>query len=93
MQNEAGLWTDGRYFLQAEEELEGSGITLYRKGEENVPELEDYLCENLSDTKTGEYNDLGVFYTDAEGQIHLERQETGWYKIKELEPAPGCLMV
>ncbi len=41
------------------------------------------------DTKTGEYNDLGTFYTDAQGEIHLERQETGWYKIKELEPAPG----
>ena len=41
------------------------------------------------DTKTGEYNDLGVFYTDPQGEIHLERQETGWYKIQELEPAPG----
>ncbi len=41
------------------------------------------------DTKTGEYNDLGTFYTDAQGEIHLERQETGWYKVKELEPAPG----
>ncbi len=41
------------------------------------------------DTKTGEYNDLGTFYTDAEGQIHLERVDTGWYKIQELEPAPG----
>ena len=41
------------------------------------------------DTKTGEYNDLGTYYTDAEGQIHLERADTGWYKIQELEPAPG----
>ena len=41
------------------------------------------------DAKTGEYNDLGTYYTDAEGQIHLERVDTGWYKIKELEPAPG----
>ena len=47
------------------------------------------IWRGSDDTKTGEYNDLGVFYTDAEGQIHLERQETGWYKIKELEPAPG----
>ena len=41
------------------------------------------------DTKTGEYNDLGIYYTDANGQIHLERVDTGWFKIKELEPAPG----
>ena len=47
------------------------------------------IWRGSDDTKTGEYNDLGIFYTDAEGQIHLERQETGWYKIKELEPAPG----
>lgn len=44
---EAGLWTDGRYFLQAEDELQGSGITLYRKGEENVSELEEYLIQKL----------------------------------------------
>ena len=41
------------------------------------------------DTQTGEYNGLGTYYTDAEGQIHLERVDTGWYKIQELEPAPG----
>ena len=40
LQKEAGLWTDGRYFLQAEEQLEGSGITLFRKGEENEISLE-----------------------------------------------------
>ncbi|EKC70200.1 hypothetical protein LEA_07903, partial [human gut metagenome] len=27
---EAGLWTDGRYFVQAEKQLEGSTVTLYR---------------------------------------------------------------
>ena len=37
------LWTDGRYFLQAESQLEGSGIELYKSGEENVPTLEEYL--------------------------------------------------
>ena len=30
---EAGLWTDGRYFIQAEQQLAGSGIDLYRSGE------------------------------------------------------------
>ena len=46
-QDEAGLWTDGRYFLQAEKELEGSGIRLFRNGEDHVPELEEYLAEKL----------------------------------------------
>ncbi len=44
---EAGLWTDGRYFLQAEEQLSGSGITLFRDGEEGVPTIEEYLKNAL----------------------------------------------
>ncbi len=51
----ACLWTDGRYFLQAEQELKGSGITLYRMGEEDVPEMEDYLLEYLE-----EHAQLGI---------------------------------
>ncbi len=41
--NEAGLFTDGRYFIQAERELGGSGIDLYRMGEEKVPTVFEYL--------------------------------------------------
>ena len=39
----AGLWTDGRYFIQAEKELAGSGITLYKIGNPGVPTIEEYL--------------------------------------------------
>lgn len=48
----AGLWTDGRYFLQAETQLAGSGITLFRSGQPGVPDLEDYLAEQLADGQT-----------------------------------------
>lgn len=44
---EAGLWTDGRYFIQAEEELSGSEFVLYRMGEPGVPAVEDYVEEQL----------------------------------------------
>ena len=47
------------------------------------------IWRGSDNTKTGEYNDLRIYYTDAQGLIHLEQVETGWYKIKELEPAPG----
>ena len=47
LKEEAGLWTDGRYFLQAEEQLKGTGIDLYRMAEEGVPELEDFLAAKL----------------------------------------------
>lgn len=42
-QTEAGLWTDGRYFIQAENELAGSGVKLYKMGNPDVPTLEEYL--------------------------------------------------
>ena len=44
---EAGLWTDGRYFVQAERQLEGSTVTLYRMGEEGVPTVDEFLAEKL----------------------------------------------
>ncbi len=49
---EAGLFTDGRYFIQAEQELLGSGITLYRSGMENVPTPEEKLKDLLKDGGT-----------------------------------------
>ncbi|MDD6036817.1 MAG: aminopeptidase P family N-terminal domain-containing protein [Lachnospiraceae bacterium] len=49
---EAGLFTDGRYFIQAEQELTGSGITLYRSGMENVPTPEEKLKDLLADGGT-----------------------------------------
>lgn len=44
---EAGLWTDGRYFIQAEKQLQGTGITLWKMGEPEVPTLLDYLADQL----------------------------------------------
>ncbi len=49
---EAGLWTDGRYFVQAEKELEGSGIVLYRMEEEGVPTIKEYLEKHVTEGQT-----------------------------------------
>ncbi len=49
---EAGLWTDGRYFVQAQSELAGSGITLYKMAEENVPTIKEYLEKNVTEGQT-----------------------------------------
>lgn len=43
----AGLWTDGRYFVQAEKQLEGSTVTLYRMAEEGVPAVEEFVKDKL----------------------------------------------
>lgn len=48
-QDMAGLWTDGRYFLQAEIQLKDSGIDLYKMGEECVPTIHDFLVDILKD--------------------------------------------
>lgn len=57
---------------------------------ENVP-VQVWYASNS--TSTGEYNDLGVFYTDAEGRIVLSDPELslrdGWFRIQELEPPKG----
>jgi Xaa-Pro aminopeptidase len=45
--NEAGLWTDGRYFVQAESELKNTGVTLFRMGESGVPSIETFLRDSL----------------------------------------------
>ena len=46
----AYLWTDGRYFLQAERQLEGSGIQLMRAGQPGVPTLSQFLAEQLPES-------------------------------------------
>ncbi len=48
----AGLWTDGRYFVQAEKELEGTGVTLYRMGDEGVPTIVQFLQKEMKEGQT-----------------------------------------
>lgn len=42
-----------------------------------------------NNTNSGELNDLGYFYSDENGQFLVGELRDGWYKITELEPAPG----
>ncbi len=48
-ESEAALFTDGRYFIQAEEQLAGSGIVLMKAGEEGVPTVKEYVRKTLPD--------------------------------------------
>lgn len=49
---EAGLWTDGRYFIQAESELEGSTVKLFKMGEEDIPSIDEYLAKEMKEGQT-----------------------------------------
>ncbi len=52
----AGLWTDSRYFIQAEEQLEGTGFQLVKLTIPHTPEFLEWLVENLPDGKRVGYN-------------------------------------
>lgn len=45
--DEAALWVDGRYFVQAEEQIKGTSIILQKMGNEGVPKIKEYLQEHM----------------------------------------------
>ena len=45
----AGLWTDGRYFIQAAQQLEGTTVTLFKMGEPEVPTVHEFLKDKLTE--------------------------------------------
>ncbi|MFO8050918.1 MAG: aminopeptidase P family protein [Thermoplasmatota archaeon] len=81
--DKAGLWTDGRYFLQAEEQLEGSGIDLFRMGQPDVPKLEEWVSRELGE---GEHlgMDPGVISVQASNKLEKTLKERG-VKLKYVE--------
>ena len=72
-QDWAGLWTDGRYFLQAADQLAGSGIDLMKMGELGVPTLNEYIEKHLQKGQT-----LGF-----DGRVVSSKQAAGLRKIAE----------
>lgn len=51
--DEAALWVDGRYFIQAEEQLSGTPVKLMKMGEEGVPSVLEYLSKLPEGTVIG----------------------------------------
>jgi Xaa-Pro aminopeptidase len=49
LKDKAAMWTDGRYFLQAGKQLEGSTIELMKSGQPGVPTIPEFLAENLEE--------------------------------------------
>ena len=67
MKEEAFLWTDGRYFLQAENELKDSGITLMKLGEPGVPNLDELLEQKMKKDEVLGFN--GSLLSFSEGKV------------------------
>lgn len=47
--DEAGMWTDGRYFIQAENQMKGTGVVLFKMLEPGVPTITEYLLNNMKE--------------------------------------------
>ena len=62
----AWLWTDGRFFLQAEKELEGSGITLMKSGEEGVPTVIEFLKKDAEEYLASHSDE---YYVGLDGKV------------------------
>lgn len=76
--NKAGLWTDSRYFLVAEEELKDSGINLHKQKVPHAPEHIPWLVENLPDKAVVGFN--GQLFTI--GQVNYMKEQFRQKRIK-----------
>lgn len=74
-QNEACLWTDGRYFIQAEKQLEGTGILLQKSGEPGIPAIEKYLETKVQTSDSDTIGFDGRTVSIAEGKRYAEIAE------------------
>ncbi len=63
----AALWTDGRYFLQAEEQLKGSGIELMKIGTEGTPGTKEFLLSQVKNGQTIGFDGRTISALYAEG--------------------------
>ena len=80
--DDAGLWTDGRYFIQAAKQLEGSTVELMKMGEPGVPTIHEFLADTLPENGTlgfdgrvvsmGEGQDYESIATEKHGKIVYE---------------------
>ncbi|OOM75244.1 aminopeptidase [Clostridium puniceum] len=69
--DDAGLWTDGRYYIQAEKQLEGSGIRLFKAAEPEVPSFIEWLRDTLKEKNNVGF-DGNIISVDMVKDMHKE---------------------
>ena len=80
-QEEAWLWTDGRYFIQAANQIEGSGFGLMKMGQEGVPTVMQYLGEKLQEGQCIGFDARVVNTNDAKEFAKIAAKKHGSLKI------------
>jgi Xaa-Pro aminopeptidase len=72
---EARLWTDGRYFIQAAAQLEGTTVELMKMGEPGVPEMNAYIEEVLKEGETLGFDGRVVSVGEGEGYVAIAEKK------------------
>lgn len=81
----AGLWTDGRYWIQAEREMKGTGIQLMKMSEPGVPEIPDFLEQNMKEGQVLGFDGRCVCYKEGHDlKKRLEAHDLGMKTGKDL---------
>ncbi|MBP1553433.1 MAG: aminopeptidase P family N-terminal domain-containing protein, partial [Oscillospiraceae bacterium] len=88
-QDEANLWTDGRYFIQAERELENTGVILRKMGEPGVPTVKEYVVANVP--QGGKLAFDGRVIPVAEGRAYAEELGKKGATLHTTEDLPGMV--
>ena len=88
-QDEANLWVDGRYFIQAEKQLENTGIIQRNMGEPGVPTIEEYILGKVGEGEVLAFDGRVVSY--SAGKSYKEKLAAKGASISTEEDIPGML--
>ncbi|MDC7294070.1 aminopeptidase P family protein [Butyrivibrio sp. DSM 10294] len=92
----AGMWTDGRYFIQAENQMKGTGVELFKMMNPGVPTIEEFLEKNMKDgeslgfdgrvisTSIGEKLEKKLSHKNVTFKIEKDLAEEVWTDRPEL---------
>ena len=78
--DDAFLWTDGRYFIQAEKELEGSGISLMKQRTPGYPSLEEWIEKNIKENECLAFD--GEVFSINQYKTYLKLSKENKFNIK-----------
>lgn len=79
----AGLWTDGRYFIQAAKQIQGSGFELYRMGQEGVPTVREFMAAELCEGGCIGFDGRVVNAKDGEAFAEIAAKKHGRLETSE----------
>lgn len=85
--DKAGLWTDSRYFLQAADQLEGTGIALYKLALPETPSIPEFLMTELSEGQVVGFD--GQCYSISDSRLLEKKLSSKGIRIDSSNDLPG----